>query len=304
MDLIDRVFCLLYQFFLSIISRLGDVIFTKTMAIEGLDCDRVAKGRVDFISLCSSFEVLEPAQIVPGRRFAVFLQAGSGIVNKERFFSDTESLRNWDLIVSHYDRGVQDFIGENATNILYGEVSATKFLSYALLQQRDPSLLSKYEYVLFLDDDVDISVKDINDLFEIGMANRLDFFQAAVSEGSNAEWESLKEPICGRGGIAYFNSVEVMAPVLSKRLLWHCLPLFYYSVSSWGLDLAIGSVCRRLLKSRPAVVCGLRMHHMRKSDQQNGAFYKMLGRSSINPRAEMAVLKRLMSVADYKIVRK
>jgi|GEM_PF-4580694 len=234
------------------------------------------------------------------KKNAVFLQCGSGLVSPERFFDQSNC--NWDLIINHYDSTyISSF--DCFVEISYSQYpGATKFLAYYLLSREYPDLIEKYDYVCFMDDDVNISVESINNLFDFGKDLNLNCFQASLTSDSNAEWPILKENTnFYPNNLRFVNAVEVMAPVYSRNIIKKTIPYFRRSISTWGIDLIVGHVCNSFFYDSPVVCTNILIEHRKKSNQDDGAFYKMLKGLGIDPRKEMNLLLLLFGLNDARI---
>jgi hypothetical protein len=108
-------------------------------------------------------------------------------------------------------------------------------LKFKGIRENMEALLAKpYAYYAFLDDDLEISGKEINCLFELGHLLKLDLWQPAHATSSHnvhhVLW-SVEGSFVRRSDF-----VEVMCPFFSRRALEAVSPYFYLSESGWGLD--------------------------------------------------------------------
>ena len=215
------------------------------------------------------------------RRALVVLQAGRGL---PRHLWATDSERNWDLMVNYYDAaGFQPDLGEY---VLFQK--GTKFTAMWQLWRYFRPLLQRYDHVLFLDDDVETSVDDLNRLFHLCRQHNLDLAQMTLTEHSFCNWTALysREGVRGPRRVS---AVEIMMPVFSRRALSLVSPSFASSVSGFGLDLAWGKLVAEA-GGKIAVLDEVAATHARPVDQSGGAYYSYLRRHLINPKAELWVL--------------
>jgi hypothetical protein len=147
-----------------------------------------------------------------------------------------------------------------------------------------PDFFLDYEYVLFLDDDIIISMSNLDDLFKRCAINKLDLAQMALSDKSFCVWDCLYSR--GRKGIRYLNCVEIMMPVLSRHALKLCGYEFGRSVSGHGLDVLFGKKVANKSRNNIAIIDDLVADHSKPIDDTNGAFYNYLSSNLINPKAE------------------
>ena len=97
-----------------------------------------------------------------------------------------------------------------------------------------PQITDEFDAYCFLDDDIEVTMDDLNRLFAIGTSAGLNLWQASLSRGSHGYWdflfhrdESYMRPV---------ELVEVMMPCFSAEALKTCFPTFCESQSGYGLD--------------------------------------------------------------------
>lgn len=99
--------------------------------------------------------------------------------------------------------------------------------------------LPTYSYYAFLDDDLEISTAQINELFHLGAAAKLPLFQPSLSSSSFISHKHLRQqfrlyhPI---SPIRWVPFVEIQCPFFSHDALFKCLWTFGLNCSGWGLD--------------------------------------------------------------------
>lgn len=211
----------------------------------------------------------------------VVLQAGRGSL-AHRWYQDAG--REWDLLVNYYDAlGFRPGFGDYACF-----QKGTKFTAMWLLHNRFPDLLESYDHILFLDDDVETSVADLNRLFETCRSHGLDLAQMTLTEDSSCNWAEL---FCrpGSDGPRSVSAVEIMMPVISQKALNWIAPTFGQSISGFGLDLVWGKLVADA-GGRIAVLDDVVAAHRRPVDQSGGAYYSYLRSAGINAKAELWTL--------------
>ncbi len=92
--------------------------------------------------------------------------------------------------------------------------------------------------------------RDIEALFAAAAREKLDLAQPALTADFDSAWPFLKRPQAG-AGIIRVSTVEIMAPLITRRALERAGWAFSQSVSGWGTDLVLGpAVARRLRPGR------------------------------------------------------
>jgi hypothetical protein len=249
----------------------------RSPALGVTDPERLAEDRRRFMAgirlhAPSTRPVAEP------RPALVVLQAGRGSLAR-RWYRDEG--REWDLLVNYYDAaGFVPGLGEYAVF-----QKGTKFSAMRLLLDRFEELVRTYDHVLFLDDDVETSVGDLNRLFSLCRKHRLDLAQMGLTRDSSSNWPALFAQR-GRTGPRPVSAVEIMMPTFSRAALDLIRPTLGRSVSGFGLDLVWGKLVGAM-GGQIAVLDEAVAAHRRPVDQSGGAFYGYLRRAGINAKAEL-----------------
>jgi len=98
----------------------------------------------------------------------------------------------------------------------------------------NPGLIDAYDYFWLPDDDLSMTAEAADLLFGIGLEHDLELWQPALDDRSYYG-HLITLGIAGVQ-LRHTNFVEIMAPVLSRRLLCDSLPLFGQTRSGFGLD--------------------------------------------------------------------
>lgn len=208
----------------------------------------------------------------------VVVQAGRG-GRHNAWTNDTG--REWDLLLNYYDAGGP--CSRSAEYVVFQK--GTKFTAMSYLVSRFRDVFSRYDHVLFIDDDIETSAADLNRLFAACRSHGLDLAQMSLTAASFCNWPHLfaRE---GRIGPREISAVEIMMPVFSRRALGWVAPTLGRSASGFGLDLVWGKIVRDR-GGRVAVLDDVSAMHARPVDQASGAYYAYLRRHGINAKAEL-----------------
>ena len=103
-----------------------------------------------------------------------------------------------------------------------------------LLTNIHPEWLEEYEYFYFLDDDIEIDTRQINQMFQLSRAFNSAISQASLSQDSFCSWRMFKQQ--ENSFCRFVGQIEVMAPLFQRDALRTCLPSFIGNRSSWGVD--------------------------------------------------------------------
>ena len=213
------------------------------------------------------------------RRTLVWVQCGRAFRLPTWFEPDAP--RDWDLLLNWYDLGRID--------LRFGEVvlrqSGTKATGMHQVLARHPELLTRYDAVLFLDDDLVVRHADVDRVFDLAGRHGLDLFQPSLAVGSHCVWPHLFH----RDGsiVRKTTGVEIMMFGFTRRALAACIPLFGRSVSGFGLDVA----CSRAVTDRGwscGVIDAVQVEHRDVIDEGGGSYYEFLRGIGINQKLELA----------------
>jgi hypothetical protein len=223
-----------------------------------------------------------------GRKRLVFVQCGKGF--------DANALagpRDYDVLLNYYEDADAD---PRADTVVFQ--GGTKTTAIRRLLDERPDLLLRYEAALFLDDDVEVGEGDIDRLFAAAARERLDIAQPALTADSDSAWPFLKKPVAG-DGIIRASTIEIMAPLITRRALQRLGWAFSQTISGWGTDLLLGPAARAVFgPDSVGVVGSVAVRHARRVDTKGGAFYAYLRRYGIDPAHEANRV-----VADFGVER-
>ena len=211
-----------------------------------------------------------------GGKLLVFVQCGKGF--DANYLAER---REYDVLLNYYQEA--DANPRADTVVFQGGAKTTAIRR--LLDER-PDLLLRYRATLFLDDDVEVCDGDIDRLFAAAARERLDLAQPALTADSDSAWPFLKRPRAGNG-IIRVSTIEIMAPLLTRRALERVGWVFSQTVSGWGTDLLLGPAARAAFGTDAVGVVGsVAVRHARPVDTKGGALYAYLRSNGIDPAHE------------------
>jgi hypothetical protein len=207
------------------------------------------------------------------RDILVFVQCGKGFDA-----AYLEEPRSYDVLLNYYHESEVHPKADIAV-----VQAGTKTTAIRRLMELRPDLLLRYQAVLFLDDDVEMSAEEIDAFFRAMTAENLDLAQPALSADSATAYPFLKRPSAGPG-VTRVSSVEIMAPALTRRALETAKWVFAESVSGWGSDLLLGPAVRSAFGPNSVGIVGsVAVRHAAPVDLRAGAFYAFLRRYGVDP---------------------
>ncbi|MCB1501160.1 MAG: hypothetical protein KDK07_15465 [Bauldia sp.] len=137
----------------------------------------------------------------------------------------------FDLLVARYEAGPSLDERDGHAEIA---IPGRKVRGFARLFREHPELLTNYDFIALLDDDLRASQRDLERLFGFGERYGLDLFQPSLSWTSYFSYAACLSNTHYR--LRYTNMVEMMCPVFRAAHLARVLPLFDLSFET-GIDL-------------------------------------------------------------------
>ncbi len=180
--------------------------------------------------------------------------------------------REFDLCLLFYHEQINDPSRYEGVDFFYHLKDYKYFMLHKLLTEIHPEWLDEYEYFYFLDDDIEIDTRSINQMFRLSRAFNSWISCASLSQDSFCSWKMFKQQpdsFC-----RYVGQIEVMAPLFQREALRNCLPSFTGNRSSWGVD----SVWSKLLgypKDRLLIFDTVQMRHTQPVG--GGELYQKIG---------------------------
>lgn len=189
----------------------------------------------------------------------VILRAGRSSLHWDwaRYLNDED--RNWDLCISWFGKDLPENVG--VCEYFYAQQKDRKFSAIANLLLKEAHLLG-YENFWCPDDDLEVSWRDINRLFNIFRRMNLELAQPALSLGSHS---FVNHPVTGQNQdyfLRFCNFVELMCPLFSNALLKLCIPAFRGTTLAFCLDHIWGGLQGRV-PGKIAIIDDVAVAHTR-----------------------------------------
>jgi len=164
------------------------------------------------------------------RRDVVFISAG----DHHRLHNDLWGIRNFDVIVAWYGSDEEGAFRLREMADAFFEIKGGKFQNLHSLWSQEKIRLESYESVFVADDDVDLSARMIESLFE----HRRDFeawiLTPAHLRTGRVSYRTLAyRPFWSHH---FTNFIEENTPVFETSALLRFLREFDGSVAAWGID--------------------------------------------------------------------
>jgi hypothetical protein len=166
------------------------------------------------------------------RRCCIFVSAGERHNIKQWLSGDN---RSWDLITAYY--GESEVIAEELRKISDTFVisKGSKFQNLRNVHLQQPNLLSRYDYVWVVDDDIIIEPAQIDKLFDLARFWGLWVSQPAFDSAGKVS-HHVTRCDSASGHLRISNFVEVTCPLFKREKLEEFLNVYDGSLSCYGLD--------------------------------------------------------------------
>jgi hypothetical protein len=139
--------------------------------------------------------------------------------------------RSWDIAVSYYDESTLE---PSSVVEMVHRYKGGKWDGIFQFFSDFPQALSQYDYFWLVDDDIETDTQQVNALFDYVREHQFELAQPALTMDS---YFSHRLTLCCPGFLhRHTNLVEIMAPVLSARVLASALPYFEHTRSGFGID--------------------------------------------------------------------
>jgi hypothetical protein len=224
----------------------------------------------------------------PRYPFLVFVQASEGYRSEL-----LDEPRGFDLMLNYYD-GAE--VWPPTVDYVLLQMGTKTTAIRKILEER-PEFFERYEAVLFLDDDVEIDRTGVMRLFQTMKKCKLDLAQASLTPNSECYFDIVKHPPKGNT-VCALKSVEIMMPVVSRRVLMNLGWVFKEGISGWAVDFLLGAQVRQRFGNKIALIGDVVAKHVRSTDVASGALYRFLRQHGIDPNVEAGYIARKFGIDD------
>ncbi|HUF72635.1 MAG TPA: hypothetical protein VMR74_07035 [Gammaproteobacteria bacterium] len=211
----------------------------------------------------------------PARTFLVFIRSGGEC----RLIDDGD--RNFDIALNLYACANNESL-TRCEYLIAGGLNKYK----AAFQFLDSVVLGRYQGIMFLDDDLEMTCSELSRFLTFCRQSDLQLAQPSLSHDSYYSHGHLLNVRGARIRRVHF--VEVMCPYFSAEALKKACFTFDLSYSTWGLDY----LWPKLPGIEPVVVDAFTIRHTRPRDAK-GAFYRYMRRIGVSPWHEETRLRRI-----------
>jgi hypothetical protein len=182
--------------------------------------------------------------------------------HKIPFYFDNEA--DFDLLVFDYsgNSSLQLAPHKNIQYFLSHKTESKGDLMYTVYNYLNSTIKDNYKFIGFLDDDISVSVSEINHLLQIADIEKLDVFQASLSHDSYYQHRQFIH----KPGFQIIQElwVEIMAPFYKFEVFHAFAPYLNGHISGYGVDVYLVPTIQKILNlDKTAVVHKIQIKHIR-----------------------------------------
>lgn len=186
----------------------------------------------------------ESENFKPNKKNLVITSAGDNN-NIHEWVKDKH--KNWDLIVIYYGDNDEKFKSlQDKTDLLLKHKDG-KFPNVKWFHEKYPHVLRKYNNIFVTDDDLIMSGKDINTLFDTHDKYNLYISSPSHSPLGKISYSILKQKENTK--LSFTNFIEMNFPCFKTEFLLHFLRELPYDMKGWGTDIWYMNVLKRDFQS-------------------------------------------------------
>jgi len=163
----------------------------------------------------------------------VFTSAGDN-TNFIKWWTDLNENADYDIFVYYYGNSEENY-NKYKEHVCYIEKSkGTKFQNFYKFWTKFPWIIEDYDRFFILDDDIEFTVLDINEMFRISREYNLLICQPSFTERSKVTYDITKHK--NSRILTYTNFIEVNTPLFHKEAIEKLMNVFDPSLEEWGVD--------------------------------------------------------------------
>jgi hypothetical protein len=164
----------------------------------------------------------------------VFTSAGDNTEFIKWWCTDKEK-QQYDIYVFYYGKNEENF-KLYESHVTYIESSeGSKFQNFYKFWTKYPEIINNYGRFFILDDDIEITCEDINEMFKLSKEYNLEICAPSFSKDSqiNHILTRHKDNVI----LSYTNFVEVNTPLFSRSALDNLMKFYDPILIGWGIDI-------------------------------------------------------------------
>lgn len=211
------------------------------------------------------------------RKWLIFTSAGDNSNIQQWMAND----RQYDIFIVYYGSG--DLKIKKDCDI-YRERKGGKFQNLHHFYNSEPEIFDRYEAILVMDDDIEISADKINALFKLRETRNFDLLQSAFDRRGKISHKITEFNPCA--SVRLTNFIEVTCPIFSHRALTAFLAEYDPAVNATGVDWWFCNIVERNFGLKTIAISDditcLNPHDLDKNPGGNREIDRLLSREQRN----------------------
>jgi len=167
-------------------------------------------------------------------RNMLFTSAGDN-TNFIKWWCTDKETQEYDIFVFYYGKSDENFKVYESHVKHIEKSEGSKFQNFYKFWTKYPDIINQYDRFFILDDDIEITSNDINEMFNLSKEYNLEICGPSFSKESH-----VSHPITKHKDdivLSYTNFVEVNVPLFSRKALDNLMKWFDPILIGWGIDI-------------------------------------------------------------------
>ncbi len=166
-------------------------------------------------------------------RNMIFTSAGDN-TNFVKWWCSSKEIKEYDVYVFYYGKSDENFKVYESHVKHIEKSEGSKFQNFYKFWTQYPDIINNYDRFFILDDDIEITCEDINEMFKLSKEYNLEICGPSFSKDSHVSHPITRH----KDGIvlSYTNFVEVNVPLFSRKALDNLMKWYDPVLIGWGID--------------------------------------------------------------------
>lgn len=181
-------------------------------------------------------ETKEPVETMEKKvhRNMVFTSAGDN-ADFVKWWCSSKETQEYDIYVFYYGKSEDNFKVYESHVKHIEKSEGSKFQNFYKFWNKYPDTINNYDRFFILDDDIEITSKDINEMFKLSREYSLEICGPSFSKESHISHNITRHK--DKTTLLYTNFVEVNTPLFSRNALDNLMKWYDPILIGWGIDM-------------------------------------------------------------------
>lgn len=189
----------------------------------------------------------------------IIVRAGDASLHSQ-YLRPSRNDRTYDVAISYYGNS-PDFWKDKCDFFHYSPGGSKWPRIYEFIQTHE-NLITDYDFVWCVDDDIWMHYKDVERFLDICRENQFVIAQPSLMRGSFYSWDITLQKLYSKYRLTNF--VEIMAPCFNTRFIHEFIGTFSLNSSGFGLEFIWWDIANKKGNPRFAIIDQVSMLHTRE----------------------------------------